>query len=229
MDSGGEAGVVECWEGSRRGVLVSIVALLASGCADEIDHDEFTEDLCSFGAFSLLAQSQPAEPVDGAELRDASQTGNPDAMDGWLVLIPETFGDPCGGASDREACEEAYGELPYESTFTSSDLGVTVHRTIAYGRGDEVGVVASTPELLEFLGTIDAPGDAALRVVLDGHVLACDGNDVGERADGTFVVHTRSGGCSTDLEEHLLVVHPDGTIETEVTEVVEKADPACSG
>ena len=202
------------------------------GCqADEIDPREFSLDLCTADGLAVLGQTEPAEPVDGVELRDVSRIWDPELMEeGWGVpQIVDAFGEPCGGATDRATCEEAYAMLPYDSEFYSGGFGEDVYRSVAYGRGDEVGAVGTDEGLLEFLGTIDAPGDAALLAILRNHTLVCGaGNDVGERPDGTFTLHTISGGCNVDTEEHMLIVHPDGTIETAVSELIEKGDPGCA-
>jgi hypothetical protein len=204
-----------------------------AGCsADAIDLEQFTEDLCAGGAYRMLDAVEPDAPVEYVELRSAQSYSWEEEPTWSAKRILDASGDPCGGASDRPACEAALEALPLQSEFVryGFDAGEE-HFSLAYSRGDAVGSVGTHAELDAFLGTIDAVGDAALLATLHGHSLVCDDeNDAGVRGEG-FVLHTRSGGgCGQgdDIEEHVLLVHPDGRIEVIQTVLIEKGEPGCA-
>ncbi|MCA9710604.1 MAG: hypothetical protein KDK70_32480, partial [Myxococcales bacterium] len=132
---------------------------------------------------------------------------------------------------DAQACSDAFDALPLGSDFLIWGSDVPSYRSLALTRGDEASAIGTRAGLLDLLGPIDAPGDAALLATLDGHQLVCRaGNDVGESGDD-YVVHTRSGGgCGEgdDIEEHVVLVHADGTVEVIQTVLIEKGDPNCA-
>ena len=220
--------------------LVRIFAMLmpplVGGCVgadDTIDRDQFTEDLCSpESGLLVLGQVTPAVAVDYIERRTVSQIfPGPDL---WgSPVVGETVGDKCRGATDAAACEAAFEALPPESEFRTIDGfdAAEYHHSLAFSRGDEVGALRSDAEVLDFLGAIDSPGDAALIADLRNHNIVCrTGANVAASGDG-HVLHTRTGGgCGQgdDIEEHVVLVHPDGTIEVIETEFIEAGEPGCN-
>jgi hypothetical protein len=214
-------------------VFSAIVPPLVAGCgSDVIDTRQFTEDLCAEAGLKALDAVEPAESVEYLALRDIEDLGYGDMSQWSMPRIVDESGERCSGASDALACTEAFDALPPQSEFVwyGFDSGGT-HRSVPFTRGDEVGVVADLDTLRSFLGPIDAPGDAALLAIMQGHVLVCDAeNDVGLRGDG-YVLHTRSGGgCGEgdDIENHVVLVRADGTIEVVQTELIEKTNPGCA-
>ena len=134
-----------------------VLAILSIGCG--IDDEQFTIAVCDTDDFDLVRQIAPAEPVDYLELRRFLPGGQ------WTTL--ESDGSACMGATDQSACTTALDALP-ESWVSAGDLG------LAYTRGDEVyvfnvidryGLLATSVETRDFVGAIDAPGDAALAVL----------------------------------------------------------------
>jgi hypothetical protein len=202
------------------------------GCAaDGIDLDQFTENLCD-GSYQILDAVVPAEAVDYLELRGAT-TYPWDEEPSWVnQRTLDASGKRCSGASDEPACEAAFESLPLESEIVRHDFDASAeHLSLAYTRADGVDAVRTQAGLDAFLGSIDAPGDAALLAALRGHTLVCDaGNDVGAHRDG-FVVHTRTGGgcgLGDDIKEHVVLVRPDGSIEVIESALIEKAEPGCA-
>ncbi len=199
-------------------LLASIVA--DAGCGG-IDESQFTVDVCDEESLDIVAAVAPAMSVDYLDLRDSES-------------ILDAIGTPCSGASDAAACRATFDALPSDSefiVFTSPDTAGG--QLLAFTRSNEAGRIATRADLDAFLGPIDAPGDAALVVILDnpGHRILCrDGGEVGPHDDG-FVVFTRTGlGCGRgdDVENHALLVRSDGSTEILESELVERGKGSCS-
>jgi hypothetical protein len=217
-------------------IFTAILTPLVTGCVAEpepepeiIDEAQFSVNLCDQG-LRALALVEPVEPVDYLELRMADALPGEEAEPTNPSVIDST-GTRCAGASDVAACEAAFAALPLGSEFLRGDFDWYTYESLAFTRGDAVEAVGTEAALLELLGEIDSPGDAAVLARLRRHSLVCNaGNEVGERDDG-YVIHTRSGGgCGEgdDIEEHVILVRPDGTIEVLQTVLIEKGDPHCS-
>ena len=210
-----------------------LLAPLAVGCADEsIDLGQFSENLCGEDGLRALDALEPAQAVDYVEMRRIYLEEGAYAPDPPGVEVLDASGQRCGGASDPPACETRLAELPLESEFVTYGFDAGgYHRSLAYTRGDDTGAILTRAQLLDFLGPIDAAGDAALLAQLSGHQFVCEGsNDVGSRGDD-FVLHTQSGGgCGEgdDVKQHVVVVRPDGSIEVVESVLIEKGDPNCA-
>jgi hypothetical protein len=206
-----------------------LAPLFTAGCG--IDEDQFTDDVCSNEGYDMVGAIEPAMAVDYLELRSVSAYAEDPQAPAPSVL--DSVGERCSGASDRPACETAFAALPA----ATSELRVFAgyegddRWSLAFTRDDEATVILQRGPLLEFLGEIDAPGDAALLASVSGHQLYCtNGNDVGPHEDG-FVLYTTSGsGCGQGdhVERHVVLVHANGAIESIQTERVERADPNCA-
>lgn len=205
---------------------------LTAGCAErsegegEIEPSRFEDNLCDESGWNVLGAIEPADAVDYVELRRFETEG---LLADDRLSITDSSGDRCGGASDPAACESAFEALPRESSFHVTSFDSNIYRSLAYRRADEVGAVVEHDQLRAFLGSIDAPGDAVLWASLKGHNVRCGpGNEVGPHDEG-YVVHTVSGhGCPNDINEHMVLVRPDGTIEVLTTVLVERGDPGCA-
>ncbi len=216
-------------------VFSAILPPLVSGCVatpDTIDARQFTEDLCSESGPQVLDAVEPAEAVDYLELREVEDYSWGGETPEWGQLqIRDSSGSRCGGASDVAACEAAFEALSLESDLPRGGWDIPVVRSLVFTRGDTVGKVGSLDALRGFLGPIDATGDAALLAILEGHQLLCEeGNNVG-RTDQGYVLHTRSGGgCGEgdDIEHHVVLVRPDGSLEVQQTVLIERGDPGCA-
>ena len=217
-------------------VFAAIAAPAVLGCGpgpgDGIDPSTFSEDICTDAGLRMLEAIEVDDPADYLELRSASQWGLPGEENEFSdPYVRDSAGEKCGGASDSQACLDAFAALPLESELVRSGFEAPEHSSIAFTRADEVGAIVTLAGVRELLGSIDAPADAALLATMDGHSLVCGpGDDVGEVPDG-YVLHTRSGGgCgeSDDVFEHLVHVSSDGQIEILESELVQKGDPGCA-
>jgi hypothetical protein len=208
----------------------ALVPALAAGCGptDEFDDRDFTDDLCTETDYKMLEVTQPASPVDYLELREAIAHEGTENFDDPGVV--DAFGALCSGANDRPACEAAFAALPLASDFVYYGFE-TIHTSLAFSRGDEVSALGSLDAVRSFLGPLDTVGDAALLATLEGHQLACDVADDAAEFEGGYILRTRSGsGCGDgdDVNEHVVLVHPDGTIEVLQTKLIERGDPGCA-
>lgn len=219
-------------DGLTRLFAALVPAVVACG-DDPIDESQFTDDLCDPAGFHMLQAVEPAMPVDSVELREAFEE-SVDENGEWVLGDPhvlDTDGEHCAGAMDVAACQAAVAAVPLTSSLPAPSWDVLGYRSMLYTRGDEVGGIASLHYVNEFLGDIDAPGDAALLAVLSEHQMICgDGADVGPHRDGYVVFTTSGGGCGEgdDIEHHVVLVREDGTIEVLQTELIERGDPSCS-
>jgi hypothetical protein len=200
----------------------------ASGCG--IDESQFAYDACTEARdYTILGAVTPASPADYLELRRWEDYFGGESPASPTIL--EAKGTLCAGASDTQACTDAFAALALESELATYGGEIVRYGAVAYTRGDEVGSAGTRADLDALLGPIDAPGDAALLALLTGNQLHCNaGNEVGDHAEG-YVVYTRSGsGCGEgdDVEHHVLLVRADGTTEVIETRLVERADPNCA-
>ncbi len=209
-------------------VLLALVPGVLACSERQIDLDQFTDNLCDERLQALQAV-EPAMPVDAMQLRETVKSGDDGSFLPPTVL--DADGELCGGANDRAACEAALAEISPVTEFVPGSDYDTYYRGLLYTRGDEAAGVAELGGLRTFLGEIDAPGDAALWAYLSYAQIVCDEeNDVGPHGDG-FVVHTRTGGAcgpGDDIEEHVVLVRSDGTLQTLQTVLVQKTDPGCA-
>lgn len=219
---------MDCLDWKRWGAVLALLPAVACDTTGPIDPSQFTENLCDNDGLHVLMAIEPDEPVDASVLRTARQL-DLEAPDFGVI---DEFGELCSGASDRDQCKRDIYDQTFESDFVSGGSGSPTYRSLVFTRGDEVGGAWRIPQLLDFLGEIDSPGDALLLAELAGHNPLCsDENEVGER-DGGYVVFTRSGdGCGShspfhfgDRPRHNVVkVEPDGDLE-----VIESSNVDCA-
>lgn len=215
-------------------LFAGLLATGAGGCSEGpgIDLRQFDMDLCSEEGWHPLRAVAPQEAVDYLELRLMVEGGfeEGDARFAEPEIL-DADGQLCAGAPEDSACNTEFAALPYVSELGgSNDFGdLRLHKSLAYTRGGTAEVLGSEAALKEFLGDIDAPGDAVLWGSFQGHGIVCgEGNDVGSHPEG-FVLHTSTGdGCGNDIEEHVILVRPGGQTRILSSVVVEKGDPGCS-
>ncbi len=222
---------MDCLDWKRWGVVLALLPAVACDTGP-IDRSQFTENLCDASGLHALVAIEPDEPVDASVVRTAQQLDLEAPNSGEL----DAFGTLCSGARDREACRRRVLEETFESEFVSDESESPTYLSLVFTRGDEVGGAWRMPQLLDFLGEIDSPGDAMLLATLAGHAPVCmGGDDVGER-DGGYVVFTQSGrGCGSffalgdenRLRHNVVRVDPDGELDVIESTVVEGDDPAC--
>lgn len=208
-------------------IFTGLMAPLLAGSACGIDESQFTVDVCSDQGLDILATVEPALATDYLELRSGY------SHDESEFERVDEFGSPCAGASDPTACAEALAALPTQSELRPyvGSFDLSVYHMLAYTRGDEVGAVGDLAGLRAFLGSIDAPGDAALLALESGQDILCGaGGEVGPHPEG-FVLYTTTGtGCGRGdhREHHVLLVRADGTMSILDTERIERGQPNCS-
>lgn len=207
-------------------VFSSLLAPLASGCG--VNESQFSVDVCnSAGDYSMLESVMPASEVDYLDLRQGSGFD----VENDPPRIVDSVGTACSGATDPEACASALAALSPQNTEFVDPGGFDFElMMLAYTRGDEVASILDEASLLDFLGDIDTPGEAALRIHLDGQRLVCDADaEVGDHDEG-FVVFTKSGsgcGAGDHVREHVMLVRTDGTIEELNSVIIKRGSPGC--
>lgn len=190
-----------------------------------IDDSQFTEDLCRDGQEFPLAQVTPQTPVDYLEERFVYQETYDDPPTYSDPMIRDAVGERCGGATDEAACSDAFAELPLDSQISLCQGECQQdYYSLGFTRGAEVGVLRSAAEVNDFLGPVDSAGDAVLLARYDGYRILCEGDMAGVHPEG-FVVRAIEGGCGSDLNELMLLVREDGSIEVIATELIEANDP----
>lgn len=164
-----------------------------------------------------LGDLQPAFPADYLELRSA----------GGVLL--ESVGTPCVvgvGDGDAQGCRAELDAVPDTRLVLGHIVQVVNERRIAATRGTAVELVRDTRELRAFLGSIDAPGDAALLVASQNYSLVCGESGVVPKAAGFDVLAFTYEGCD-GRTRHLLNVDAEGTIASLDRFVELTPDPYC--
>lgn len=198
-------------------LFASITPLAACG----IDTSPFTENYCD-GELQVLADVLPAQPTDYLELAIVSDN------DAVQLEVFDSAGTLCGGSSDPGDCQARFAALDRRSALHAESYRAI---SLAYTRGDEVGVVQSESDLRALLGPIDSAADAALLVSLAQmeHRLVCDDKNDAARDGDNFIVHTESGnGCPSDVEEHVVEVTANGQMSVIDTVRTERGDKNCT-
>ncbi len=120
------------------------------GAACAFDHP----DALAIDSLATLAISEihPAAGVDYVALY----------VDGRPV---STYGTACGGATDGAACSGSIDALPEVEGFGNAcGLPAMCPATLVVTRGDDVLALSTVEGMLDVLGSIDAPAEAALLV-----------------------------------------------------------------
>jgi hypothetical protein len=212
-------------------LTAATLAAHAVACGDDvgrpIDRSRFSESVC--GPDGSLSGVKPAEAVDYLAIR--YRTFGPDAGAN-STAVSESFGTPCGGATEPATCTAALDALPVDPVFFNGgagELGGASYQLV-WTRGNEAGVIGTRDELLAFLGTIDSAQDAALVArFVESHSLTCNVPSAQTTAAGVEVL-TRTGfacGEGTAEREHILLIAPDGTATVRETVIIEVGSPGC--
>lgn len=181
---------------------------IGSDDVERIDRTAFDLDACPPGETSPLAGLTPSVPVDSLEVRTGQQTA-------------VVQGEPCSGAADRTACEQARAAVDVEDGWSTGPGGgmPAPIAALVYTRGDEVGEVGAG-ELSAFLAPVDDAFDAAfLASVATLGAVDCSTPAVRAVEGGWEVVTTTSGYCSATSESRVFV-DDDGGVSIEETVVI---------
>jgi hypothetical protein len=184
----------------------ALLALLGCGCTDVsemmmLDRSDLDLLACTGTLMSPLAGITPADAVDYLEQR--SDWGSEGAV-----------GERCAGASERPACEAAFGALtaPTDGWQTRTGGGAPAPLTyFAYTRGDEVGVVGRA-DLVSFLAPTDDVFDAAFLAQIETlGVVDCTAPAARAVPGGHEVVTRRTATCGGAVDDFRVFVGTDGT------------------
>jgi hypothetical protein len=183
----------------------TLAAFCAGGAAQQIDRE-------------LFRALTPSPPADYLALRHL--TGGFDEPDGGRELVTEAErGERCSTASDRASCEHRYE--------TIGDIGL-FYSYVFFTRGDEVGKIEDAPSAMRLLGTIDSPEEAFFVAGKSGFYATCDvaAQAAYRKVGDAYELVTQRGGCKAPLEEVIVHVHANGTVE-EVSKKTIGAEKGC--
>lgn len=195
--------------------------MLSAGCSSL---GPFEEDVCLEGSQELSDLT-----LDGDTDHLALRQQFDHEADGPPPTVLASWGQACGRASDRDACLAALSGLSIEPALRSDSNFALVNYDVVTSAGDEVAKVATTEQLLQRLGPVDTPSEAALVAFAAGHDVGCEEN---VRRDGaSFVLRGERGtGCGEgdDVVQYEVIVGPDGAVTTGEEDTVERGDPNCA-
>lgn len=225
-----------------------VLVVLTAGCSSEPfgDADGGVPAnmiaACTDGALNLCAGFAPARAVDYVGFRTESTTPRPATGDAgatgateaaWTATLgPDQVGTPCGGASDRAACEDRLAKLrvlgdacqgvpivpkdvasgaaeaPQQSGYCSTTY-------LVYTLGNDVVSLVDPVAVRQFLGTIDSPQEALYLVQASGESVGCGGSAPAayrEVEDGYEVQSATPLRCAGSTTQKILHVSRDGAI-----------------
>jgi hypothetical protein len=200
--------------------LIGVLAPLGllAGCGSSSPLGEFTGEVCLFEG-DALSDLEPAEGTDYIGLRQLDFESPPAIIAEWGVR--------CQDASDASSCEAALEALPPRGIASLPAGFHTVDYDLVVERGDEVAGITTRDALLELLGTIDTPNEAALVALTHNFLIPCDTPNVRKEGDD-FVLLGERGGCNgKDLVHFEIIVTPSGEVREGDSEVVRGPDPNC--
>lgn len=200
--------------------VLAPLGLAATGCGSPLV--EFSDSVCLRRAAGL-AEMSPASETDFIALRESQ-----DFSGSMTPIHVAQWGNPCVNASDKPACSAALNALPIDPPLRSGGFDVQTRYDVALTRGDVVQAISTRAGLLELLGAIDTPNEAALLAFADGHEMPCDIQNVQKTSEGYVLLGTRGNTCGGDVEHYEINVTAAGTITEGASEVVEEGDPNCA-
>jgi hypothetical protein len=157
--------------------------------------------------FTPLVELEALDVVDDVSLADAAtywelRRASPSGEDFYTVVV--SAGDKCAEASDVAVCSQEFDDMTAATGFGPSCLPGDCFQYIVVNRGNTNEIVSSREELVEFLGNIDTPSEAALVAYSHGYVWDASSEPAGA-----------GGGVRATA----------GGYELLVTELVEDCDP----
>jgi hypothetical protein len=202
--------------------LGSLLAMLAplglatSGCDSVIG--DFSSRVCQTSSDALAALA----PIAGTDFVALRQD---------IVVAPmivSQWGTPCATATDVAACEAALAAPVSGEPLVTSGGQLQVIYDVVFTRGDEVTRVSTRAALLDLLGAIDTPNEAALLAFVDHHTMPCDEDNVRVTPDGFVLLGTQGSTCGGDIEHFEITVTSAGQVTLGESEIVEHGDPNCA-
>ncbi|MCP3165506.1 hypothetical protein [Myxococcus qinghaiensis] len=209
--------------------------LVLTGCGG-LDLDGYSPPACMNDSLAVRDLS-PVAPADFVELRSVSRQSDSESF--FMEAALSSSGTACATATEQTNCRFGLETLTPTTGFnTSCGASGCVTYYLATTQGDVVTAYNSVESLLGFLGTIDTPQEAALRVFADGdrsyHVncVELEQGAVKANADGSFnVVATTGSGCAGEpsLWQHVLRVSPQGEVRETRSELLARSSPGNCG
>lgn len=218
------------------GVRASLASpLVLTGCGGGLDLEGYSPPTCMNQKLAVEDLS-PVAPTDFVELRRFYRDSQAAS---FMESALSSSGTACVNATEQSSCRSGLEALTPATGFNTScdDLGCVSHY-LATTQGDGVTAHASVESLLGFLGTIDTPQEAVLRVFADGersYHVSCSTLEQGAvkaNADGTFnVVATTGTGCQGEpsMWRHVLSVSPQGEVRETGSELLSRSSPGNCG
>lgn len=209
---------------------LAALATQAMGCDDGISRSGFETISCAPAI--LLSDVAFRSEADYLAIRRIALLSDLSVDTSQAPVSEGATGVACDGAPDEAACLAALAALPLTPGFGDGEWifsGDFSHRQLVWTRGAETGVITTTAELLEFMGTIETPQQAALLANSMGRQITCVGPNAHQVEDGFHLITTSGVACGrgTSRSEHLVLVTPSGDITVERSEVVERGDSNC--
>lgn len=196
--------------------LLAPLGLATSGCDSPIG--DFSGRVCTTQADGLSSLA-PAAGTDFVALRQNIEL-DPQIVSQW--------GTPCATATDAAVCSAALEALVSDSPLVTSSGQLLVTYDVAFTRGDDVQRVSTRAQLLELLGAIDTPNEAALLAFADRHTMPCDDDNVRAEGDGFVLLGTIGSTCGGDVEHFEITVTASGQVTLGEREIVEYGDDSCA-
>ncbi|MFY2561213.1 ferritin-like domain-containing protein [Corallococcus terminator] len=206
--------------------------LLLAGCGG-LDLKGYSPPVCEEGSRLAMSGLSPATQTDLVQLRRSSDGGD-HASGSRFHEVLSSSGTACATASQPAACQAELASLAPEEGFRNSCDLFCESYYLATTTGDTVAARTSVEALIGFLGTIDTPQEALLRVFADGYALSCaklEEGAVKANGDGSFnVVATQGYACGegTKQTQYLFQVSPSGEVVEKESEVLRRGDKGCA-
>jgi len=205
--------------------------LLLAGCGG-LDLKGYSPPVCEDNWKLAMKGLSPATQADLVQLRRSQDTG--DQTNPRFHEVLTSSGTACATASQPATCQAELEALAPEGGFRSSCDLFCESYYLATTQGDTVAAKVSLEALLGFLGAIDTPQEALLRVFADGYTVSCtqlERGAVKANGDGTFnVVASKGFACGEGTKEtqHLFQVSATGEVVEKDSDVLKRGDKGCS-
>jgi hypothetical protein len=211
------------------GAFIAAIAplgMLTAGCdgLGRFEPDNYDGEACVHGP-GALSDLAPREGVDYVALRRWEDFG----QEPIEAQITSEWGAACQTAVDRAACESALAALPLSTDPLAKDSGQLVALyDLLTTAGDDAEVIADRTALLDLLGTIDTPNEAALMIFEAGHRTTCGENNFRQEGSSYLFHGLRGTTCGSDAYHFDITVSPDGQVVKSDDEVIEHGDDNCA-
>jgi hypothetical protein len=212
-------------------IVLATLATSAAGCGG-IDTSGYELPACASGDYrpDYASGLAPSEPYDHIELRRREGLS-----ESAFIEVVQSAGEPCSGASDREACLTELAALAPTVGFRIGQcVQVCDEYVFVLTRGDSIEVVDSVEATLALLGPIDTPTEAVLRAGMAEYYVSCDDPERGgvrTAGDAYEVLATRLTADCDPVETTLyrLGVSSSADVTELESEVIESESGVCIG